>query len=201
MCDWDWSKCYSMIPVHSNEGMFWSMQYLGADADGNKAAFKLNTATSWDNNQVGIQGVTISEASKKLVDAGGEDNIEIGNPGWYIVVVKVTLEGRNYKYAVDFYKPEVYLTGDTSGGWDSFTEANMFTVPEGKGEFVSPAFVASGEVRMCIKLADIDWWKSEFIILGGKIEYRGTGEDQERAMGNAGQKAYLNFIDNKGAIK
>lgn len=53
-----------MIPVHSNEGMFWSMQYLGADADGNKAAFKLNTATSWDNNQVGIQGVTISEASK-----------------------------------------------------------------------------------------------------------------------------------------
>jgi hypothetical protein len=54
---------------------------------------------------------------------------------------------------------------------------------------------------MCIKLADIDWWKSEFIILGGKIEYRGTGEDQERAMGNAGQKAYLNFIDNKGAIK
>ena len=201
VCDWDWSKCYSMIPVHSNEGMFWSMQYLGADADGNKAAFKLNTATSWDNNQVGIQGVTISEASKKLVDAGGEDNIEIGNPGWYIVVVKVTLEGRNYKYAVDFYKPEVYLTGDTSGGWDSFTEANMFTVPEGKGEFVSPAFVASGEVRMCIKLADIDWWKSEFIILGGKIEYRGTGEDQERAMGNAGQKAYLNFIDNKGAIK
>jgi len=151
VCDWDWSKCYSMIPVHSNEGMFWSMQYLGADADGNKAAFKLNTATSWDNNQVGIQGVTISEASKKLVDAGGEDNIEIGNPGWYIVVVKVTLEGRNYKYAVDFYKPEVYLTGDTSGGWDSFTEANMFTVPEGKGEFVSPAFVASGEVRMCIK--------------------------------------------------
>ena len=110
VCDWDWSKCYSMIPVHSNEGMFWSMQYLGADADGNKAAFKLNTATSWDNNQVGIQGVTISEASKKLVDAGGEDNIEIGNPGWYIVVVKVTLEGRNYKYAVDFYKPEVYLT-------------------------------------------------------------------------------------------
>lgn len=201
VCDWDWSKCYSMIPVHSNEGMFWSMQYLGADADGNKAAFKLNTATSWDNNQVGIQGVTISEASKKLVDAGGEDNIEIGNPGWYIVVVKVTLEGRNYKYAVDFYKPEVYLTGDTSGGWDSFTEANMFTVPEGKGEFVSPAFVASSEVRMCIKLADIDWWKSEFIILGGKIEYRGTGEDQERAMGNAGQKAYLNFIDNKGAIK
>ena len=82
VCDWDWSKCYSMIPVHSNEGMFWSMQYLGADADGNKAAFKLNTATSWDNNQVGIQGVTISEASKKLVDAGGEDNIEIGNPGW-----------------------------------------------------------------------------------------------------------------------
>lgn len=64
VCDWDWSKCYSMIPVHSNEGMFWSMQYLGADADGNKAAFKLNTATSWDNNQVGIQGVTISEASK-----------------------------------------------------------------------------------------------------------------------------------------
>ena len=198
---WDWAKAYSMIPVHSKEGMFWSMQYLGEGEDGSKAAIKFNTAKAWDGNQVGISGVAISNVSKDFAGIGGTDNIEIGNPGWYIVIVTVTLDGRNYKYAVDFLKPQVYLNGDTAGGWDSFAEDDLFTVPSGPGEFVSPTFVAKGELRMCIKLDNTDWWKTEFIILNDKIVYRGAGEDQERYVVDAGKKAYLNFITNTGSVK
>ncbi|MBR8720625.1 Outer membrane protein SusE [Bacteroides pyogenes] len=201
VCDWSWDKAYAMIPVHSNDGMFWSMQYLGLQNNGDKAAIKFNTNRLWDGEQVGIDKVAISKASKELAGIEGSDNIEIGNPGWYIVVVKVTLEGRKYKYAVDFYKPEVYLTGDTSGGWGTFTADNMFKVPEDKGLFESPALKSAGNIRMCIKLPDIDWWKTEFAVMEGAIVYRGKGGDQDAVAGNAGQKIYLNFADGTGSIK
>ena len=45
---------------------------------------------------------------------------------------------------------------------------------------MSPAFVASKEVRMCVNFGGYDWWKVEFIVLDGKIVYRGNGGDQER---------------------
>lgn len=75
-------------------------------------------------------------------------------------------------------------------------DVNKFTVPTGKdGEFVSPAFGAADEVRMCVNFGGYDWWKTEFIVLDGKIVYRGSGNDQERVKVAAGQKAYLNFTD------
>ena len=43
--------------------------------------------------------------------------------------------------------------------------------------------------------------RTEFIILNGKIEYRGNDGDQERVQGKAGQKAYLNFSDNTGKVE
>ena len=55
--------------------------------------------------------------------------------------------------------------------------------------------------RVQVHKSTIDWWKMEFIILGGKIEYRGTGGDQTRVSANAGEHVYLNFSDNTGRIQ
>ncbi len=66
---------------------------------------------------------------------------------------------------------------------------------------MSPAFVASKEVRMCVNFGGYDWWKVEFIVLDGKIVYRGNGGDQERVSVSEGQKAYLNFTDGTGVFK
>ncbi|MFA6951332.1 MAG: SusF/SusE family outer membrane protein, partial [Lentimicrobiaceae bacterium] len=130
----------------------------------------------------------------------GDGNIVVANAGWYLVVVKAEIVGRNIVYTVEFNKPEVYLTGDTAGGWDFFDETNKFTVPaDGEGFFTSIPLVATGEVRMCVKLKDVDWWKTEFIVLAdGLISYRGTGGDQDKFTGSAGQKAYLNFMTGEG---
>ncbi|GHV04335.1 outer membrane protein SusE [Bacteroidia bacterium] len=196
--DWNWANSYAMIQTHSNPGKLWSVQYFPAGAE-----IKFNSNQAWDGGDIGYAEDCFSQSSIALAgldDSGG--NIKINNAGWYIVVVTATVEGRSYKYNIEFLPPNVYLFGGTNGGdWEA-KEANLFTVPaDGTGDFVSPAFKASDELRMCIVLDGIDWWKTEFIILGGKIAYRATGDDQDRVQVTAGQKAYLNFLTGVGYIK
>lgn len=129
-----------------------------------------------------------------MADSGG--NLKIANAGWYLLQV-TNGATREVKVLV----PDVYLNGNTIGSWD-VPEAGKFTVPTtADGEFVSPAFVADDEVRICVKLDGFDWWKTEFIVLDGKIEYRGKGGDQTRVRVTTGQKAYLNFTDGTGVFR
>ena len=47
----------------------------------------------------------------------------------------------------------------------------------------------------------MDWWRSEFMVFSGKIEYRGKGGDQEHVSASAGQKLKLNFTAETGTIE
>ncbi|WP_288205368.1 SusF/SusE family outer membrane protein [uncultured Parabacteroides sp.] len=197
-----WGKWVEMIPVTDTPGKFWSVQYFG----GNNV-MKFNAQPTWDGNQVAYAEGLVPDASASYAgvsgvdDGSGGQNIGVKNAGWYIMVVTSALDGKALSYTLEFLSPDIYLTGDPSGGWDIFDEARKFTVPNGEGEFISPAFVASGALRMCIKLPSTDWWRSEFTILNNKIEYRKNGGDQEAVNVSAGQKAYLNFLDGTGRIK
>lgn len=198
MNDWDWEKSIEMVPLHSNPGKFWSVVYFG-----DKAEMKFNGKKETDGKEVGYSEGLVTEASIALADVkDANGNIGVGKPGWYIVVVTAQIDGKAMKYQLEFLAPDIYSTGDPSGGYDVFDETRRFTVPEnGTDDFVSPEFVAPGELRMCIKLESVDWWKSEFIILGGKIAYRADGGDQERVSVAKGQRAYLNFMTGKGSVK
>ena len=103
---------------------------------------------------------------------------------------------------LETYTPDVYLIGNTAGSWN-VEAANLFSVPASKdGEFVSPAFVAEDEIRVCVHPKEsVDWWRMEFIVLDGKIDYRGNGPDQARVKGQAGQRLYLNFTNGTGSVK
>lgn len=196
--DWNWDDSADMIFVHSNPGKFWAMQYFNA---GDQIKFNFNKAS--DGNEVGYKDGMFSESSIALAGLVNDNgNLQINNAGWYIVVMTSELVDGALVYAVEFLEPNVYLTGDPSGGYDVFDETRLFVAPkDGTGEFVSQPFAAAGELRICIKLADIDWWKTEFVVLGGNIEFRAGGGDQERVSVVAGQKAYLNFKTNKGSVK
>lgn len=197
-----WGKWVEMIPVTDTPGKFWSVQYFG----GNNV-MKFNAQPTWDGNQVAYSEGLVPAESASFAGVSGVDdgsggmNIGVKNAGWYILVVTTALEGKNLNYTLEFLSPDIYVTGDVSGGWDTFDEARKFTVPSGEGEFVSPAFVASGNLRLCVKLPSTDWWRTEFIIMNNKIEYRKNGGDQEAVSVSAGQKAYLNFLDGSGRIK
>ncbi|MBF6597241.1 MAG: SusF/SusE family outer membrane protein [Fermentimonas sp.] len=206
--DWSWDNATVMIPVWGTPGKFWAMQYLGQTADGVNAEIKFNYDKAWDGNEFGFEGTAINEnggtADVGASDSGG--NIGIGNPGWYIVVVTTSIEGRSYEYAVDFFPPNVHLQGETaSGNWGTTDVAYRFAIPElslgADAEFVSPPFSNTAEVRASIQLEGHEWWHTEFIVLDGVFVPRGDGDDQDRVTGNAGMRLHINFTEGKGKIQ
>lgn len=187
--NYDWNNWKELVPVYGTSDTFWTLIYLHENEE-----FKFAPQADWGND-FGMSA-TINDVAGAGVS--GSDNICIANAGWYLLKV---VNGATR--SVDFLKPEVYLIGETSStGWEVGAEG-LFSVPETEdGEFVSPAFIASNEVRMCISLEGIDWWKTEFIVnADGKIDYRGKGGDQDRVSVEAGQKAYLNFTAGTGTYK
>lgn len=188
--NYGWGDTWKQLtPIHSADGEYWNIVYLEA---GEKIKFA--PQADWGND-FGGQATVNDEAGSGLV-ADADNNLEVKNAGWYLLHV---INGTDR--VVNVLTPNVYLNGNTIGGWD-ITDAGKFTIPETKdGEFVSPAFVAADEVRMCVNFGGFDWWKTEFIVLDGKIVYRGGGNDQERVKVTANQKAYLNFTNGTGTFK
>lgn len=205
--DWNWDNATEMIPVWGTPGKFWAVQYLGQTSDGDNANIKFNTEKDWNDSEFGFGGATIN--ANGTADPGASDadgNIGINNPGWYIVVVTTTIEGRAYEYAVDFHPPHVQLQGETAAGnWDTTDEKYRFSIPElsegADAPFTSPAFTNTGEIRTSIKLPGHEWWHTEFLVFDGVFVPRGTGDDQESIIGNAGQKLHINFTTRSGKIE
>lgn len=209
---WSWDNALEMIPVNGSPNIFWHLVYL--DGEGNSAGVKFNSDKVWNKNAAGFEKITINPASDNAADIiNANSNIGSSKPGWYLMIVECTVVGRDIKYNVTFNKPNVYLQGvcTAAGGWDLIPD-NLFSVPTtADGEFVSPAIgnaVFGGPsgsdpgVRICVKIPNADWWKSEFIVYDKKIAYRGNGGDQTpRVAGAVGQKVYLNFTKETGEIK
>ncbi len=195
--EWNWAGSVPMVQTWAKDGTFWRILYLESGT-----SMKFNAEKKFDGGEFGSSATLVDNASAGLSDDGG--NLKVANAGWYLVVIKTAVQGRDLKYTVSFEKPNVYLIGGVSigGKWEVLPE-NLFTVPTTEdGWFVSPALAATGEVRMCVKIEGEDWWHSEFIVLAeGDILYRGAGDDQDRSTQNAGRKVYLNFMTGKGEYK
>lgn len=204
---WDWGAAYDFVPAYDNPNTadkktFWRLAYLPAEG-----GLKLNYAKAWDGNEVGYAGVTCKDNASAGVKASDDGNIVVSNGGWYLVVVDLTLEGRNIVYNVQFNAPNVYLMGSNApvNDW-SIADANLFSVPaDADGSFVSPAFAydtdGDGGVRACVSIPGHDWWKTEFMVFDGVLKYRATGGDQERVNGTKGQVLKINFTKGTGSIE
>lgn len=195
-CGWDWGNSFEFVPVYDHPEMYWRMVWI------DEAGVKINTAQEWDGNQKGYNDITVAGDLADKISSNDDGNICSTTPQWYLMVVTASGSGRDIKYTVEFNEPNVYLIGDTFGGWDELMADSKFDVPTTMdADFVSPAFKADGEIRAYVKVPGNDWWHSEFMVFNGEIAYRGKGGDQERVAGKAGQKFYLNFATGKGSIK
>ncbi len=208
---WSWADG-ALTMVHTYDGrsaddskdVFWHMVYID-----NEQGIKFNKVKNWDDGtEVGynqLNSIT-GDLASEIVDNGGNIASSVG--GWYLMIVTTTVSGRDILYDVQFNKPQVWLIGVLMGGWDELM-GEPFSVPEtADGDFVSPEFTLSvpgndtdGCVRAYVKIPGFDWWKSEFMVFDNAIVYRGTGGDQERVGGEAGQHLYLNFTKETGSIK
>ncbi len=182
--NWEWSSTgiVDLIPVHSGEGQFWTVRYIKAGSP-----FKFCPAKEWNGkefcSQTNNDGFTV-ESNNCIVD----------KDGLYLIHIDL----KNEKLHVE--EARIYGIGDCFGGWSEGLEGALFT---NSGQTTSITLPAAGEVRMYVasSIATTDWWTREFIILDGKIVYRGTGDDQARVACTAGQTVTLDFNAGTGEIK
>ena len=199
---WSWETATQAVQQNGQPEKLWRVVYI--DDQG----FKFNINPAWDGGQVGFDQLNSIGGSLADQIVSKDGNIGATTPGWYLVIIEVTLNGRTFVYDASFEPVEVYLMGPcmADGGWNAYVPEYMFPVPDGNTEFVSPAFLATtagveGDcVRAYIRTGLGDWWQSEFIVFNEKIAYRGNGGDQDRVGGTAGQHLYLNFSTDRGRI-
>ena len=180
---WDWAGDYivDMTPVNGKAGQFWAIRSIEAGK-----GFKFCAVKEWNGDFYSLGediGFTVSD-----------NNCYVAENGVYMIYVDL----ENKKICVEPAK--VYGIGDCFGAWDEKMESALFSVADGK---LTGTVAADGELRMyaASTIATSDWWTREFIILDGKIAYRGNGGDQERVSVKAGQKVTLDFNAGTGTIE
>lgn len=200
---WNWETCVDGVQQNGQTEYLWHILWI--DDQG----FKFNINPAWDGGEVGFDGLNSIGGSLAGDIVSGGGNIASSNPGWYMVKVKVSLVGRSYQYDLIVDPVEIYLIGPATpnGAWDAGMSDQLFSVPTTNTEFVSPAFgnATAGVEGDCLRVYTVtglgDWWQSEFIVMDGKIAYRGNGGDQDRVGNKAGGHLYLNFSDDTGRIE
>ena len=165
-----WSKFVALAPAYSQEGMFYGVVYL---AEGDE--FKINPDAGWKGNDMGTGQITLAGDIAATCENGDKgSNLKMGSAsGWYNVIVKAKIANGAVQYTMSMIEAKVYIIGAAFGGvWEKSDDA-LFTAPAtANGEWVSPAFTGSGELRMFIDCG-IDWWKTEFTLDGdNNIFYR-----------------------------
>ena len=178
---WDDPGVVEFTPVNGKAGQFWAIRYIGAESP-----FKFCAKKEWSGDFTGL-----GEDSGYTVEGG---NCMVSNAGVYMIYIDL----ENKKVVVEPAK--VYGIGDCFGGWDQGMENALFAAD---GSKLTATVAADGELRMyaASSAATSDWWTREFIILDGKIAYRGNGGDQERVSVKAGQKVTLDFNAGTGTIE
>lgn len=161
-CGWDWGNSFEFVPVYDHPEMYWRMVWI------DEAGVKINTAQEWDGNQKGYNDITVAGDLAGNISTNDDGNICSTTPQWYLMVVTASVSGRDIKYTVEFNEPNVYLIGDTFGGWDELMAGSKFDVPTTMdADFVSPAFTGNtpdgAGVRAYVKIPGNDWWHSEFM--------------------------------------
>jgi hypothetical protein len=185
---WDWATLdLPMIPVNSHPNLFWKIVWMQASG-----GFKFAPQKEWKDD-FGSTG----SATGGIYSKGG-DNVPVpGVAGYYMVVVDLTAN------KISIADPKVYLMGNTIGSWDTGNAAGLFTVDNANSLVKITKTLAADELRIYAWHPWFtDWWQSEFIVLSGKIAFRGTGGDQARVTVTAGAHTVnLNFKTGDGTIQ
>ena len=187
---WDWASLdLPMIPVNSHPNMFWKIVWLNATG-----GFKFAPQKEWKDD---FGQPTKNALPSALYDKGTENIPVPGTAGYYMVVVDLLVN------KISVADPKVYLMGNTIGSWDTANVAGLLSVDNANSVVTITKTLAADELRMYAWHPWFtDWWQSEFIILDGKIAFRGTGGDQSRVTVTAGSHTVnLNFKTGAGAIQ
>ena len=202
-----WQSWKAIPKVFGLEGNYYGVIYLPAGGE-----FKWGTE---NNDYRGINRLKeINDEAGAEISAGEEQNIKVANAGWYTLHFKgkITEDKKNIDWTLTVYKTQVYLIGACIGQSDwGFADDTALTPPDDpSGDWVSPAFTASTELRVSVKVGSLDWYSTEFTIHNGEVFWRkyDMPNNWAETMGAdysvttaPGKKLYVNFDTNKAEVK
>lgn len=181
---WNWSSpgIAELTPVNGKEGQFWCVRYFSDPSNG----FKWCNQKAWSGDFFSL-GTDVGFTTH-------DGNAFVPAAGMYIVYVDYTVS------KITIEPAKVYGMGNCFGGWN--TGQYPLSVVGNKMRITT---TAAGELRLYANSTASsiggDWWRMEFVVLNGKIEYRGNGGDQERANVAAGKVITLDFNAGTGTIE
>lgn len=190
--DWVWANTnLPMVKVNGYPNLFWKIVWMNMAGE-----FKFAPQRDWINDFGRTDDAPVIGAPGTVYLKGGKNIPVPGTPGYYMVVVDYT----DGKIAVA--DPKVYMIGNTINSWDGQNAAGLFTVDNSNSVVTITKTLLAADLRMYAYHPWIlDWWRAEFNIYGGNIEFRGNGGDQAAVPVTAGEhKIDLNFKTGAGTI-
>ena len=202
-----WQSWKAIPKVEGLDGNYYGIIYLPAGGE-----FKWGTE---NNDYRGINRLkAINDEAGAEISAGEEQNIKVANAGWYTLHFKgkITEDKKNIDWTLTVYKTQVYLIGACIGQSDwGFADDTALTPPDDpSGDWVSPAFTASTELRVSVKVGSLDWYSTEFTVHNGEVFWRkyDMPNNWAETMGAdysvttaPGKKLYVNFDTNKAEVR
>ena len=202
-----WQSWKAIPQVQGVAGNYYGIVYLPAGGE-----FKWGTE---NNDYRGINRLKeINDEAGAVISAGEEQNIKVANAGWYTLHFKgkITEDKKNIDWTLSVYKTQVYLIGACIGQSEwGFADDTALTPPDDpSGEWVSPAFTASTELRVSVKVGSLDWYSTEFTVHNGEVFWRkyDMPNNWAETMGAdysvttaPGKKLYVNFDTNKAEVR
>ena len=202
-----WQSWKPIPKVEGLDGNYYGIIYVPAGGE-----FKWGTE---NNDYRGINRLKeINDVDGAGISAGENQNIKVANAGWYTLHFKgkITEDKKNIDWTLTVYKTQVYLIGACIGQSDwGFADDTALTPPDDpSGEWVSPAFAASTELRVSVKVGSLDWYSTEFTVHNGEVFWRkyDMPNNWAETMGPdysvttaPGKKLYVNFDTNKAEVR
>ena len=202
-----WESWKPIPQVEGLDGNYYGIIYVPAGGE-----FKFATEI---NDELGYNQIKeIVDEAGAGISAGDNQKIKVANAGWYTLHFKGTIskDKKNINWTLTVYKTQVCLIGACIGQSDwGFADDTALTPPDDpNGEWVSPAFTASKELRVSVKVGDINWYSTEFTVHKGDVFWRmkNMPNNWAETMGSdysvtttPGKKLYVNFDTNKAEVK
>ena len=202
-----WQSWKPIPQVQGVAGNYYGIVYLPAGGE-----FKWGTE---NNDYRGINRLKeINDEAGAVISAGEEQNIKVANAGWYTLHFKgkITEDKKNIDWTLTVYKTQVCLIGACIGQstWGFADDTALEAPADPTGDWVSPAFTASEELRVSVKVGSIDWYRTEFTVHNGEVFWRkyNMPNNWAETMGAdysvkpaVGTKLYVNFDTNKAEVR
>ena len=202
---WDlWQK---LAHPYNTKGVYYTVVYMPEGG----GQFMFGTKENDWNGHSAISEINGNDLVN--ITAAADDNVVFDKGGWFTLEFIAKIKGGALVYTLNVYPAKVFITGNACGGFPDKKVMLECTAPaDNHGEWVSPAFIASGEMRAYINVPGREWWRTEFTLKDGTdVFFRETTDipnDWATNVGpaysvsaSAGQKLYVNFETGKGSVK